>query len=108
MMTCSMRCSRLRSCQQGRRGGHCYYEQGSPLLSHASSRCPVGRRPEESHTAEVGSPEESRPPDTWTESGQTPILREVSSSSPSEGPSTSDGQTRAAIRTATAFDPRDC
>ncbi|WP_162260251.1 hypothetical protein [Nocardioides sp. Root190] len=22
----------------GRRGGHCYYEQGSPFLSHASSR----------------------------------------------------------------------
>ena len=41
MITCSaccMCCSRLRSFRCGRRGGHCYYEQGSPFLSHASSR----------------------------------------------------------------------
>ena len=30
----------------GRRGGHCYYELGSPLLSHASSRRPTVRKPE--------------------------------------------------------------
>ena len=34
----SMCCSRLCSFRCGRRGGHCYYEQGSPFLSHASSR----------------------------------------------------------------------
>jgi len=34
-----------------------------------------------SHTRErVGSPKESVPPGTWTESGQRPILRKVSSS----------------------------
>src|SRR5918995_730191 len=76
-----MRCSRLRSFRSGRRGGQCYYEQGSPFLSHASSRCATGCRPEVSHTRErVGSPKESGPPGTWTESGQTPILRKVSSS----------------------------
>lgn len=66
---------------KGRRGGQCYYEQGSPFLSHASSRCPTGCRPKVSHTqTRVGSPKESVPPRTWTESGQTPILRKVSSS----------------------------
>ena len=60
----------------GRRGGHCYYEQGSPLWSHASSRCPTVRSPIESHTRRrVGSREKSPPPDTWTESGLTPILQ---------------------------------
>src|SRR3954452_23782071 len=63
----------------GRRGGHCYYELGSPLLSHASSRRPTGRRPDVSHTNQWwAADEESVPPSTWTESGQTPILREVS------------------------------
>src|SRR6476660_8423643 len=33
-----------------RRGGQCYYELGSPLWSHASSRCPTSRSPCESHT----------------------------------------------------------
>jgi len=50
--------------------------KGSPLWSHASSRCPTVRRPDESHTLRrVGSREKSVPPDTWTESGQTPILQ---------------------------------
>src|SRR5680860_828115 len=63
-----------------RRGGQCYYEQGSPLWSHASSRCPAGSRPEVSHTRKrVGSPKESVPPSTWIESGQTSILWQVSS-----------------------------
>src|SRR3954453_11174193 len=81
MMTCFMCCSRLCAIRCGRRGGHCYYEQGSPFLSHASSQCPTGRRPIVSHTPDlVGSREESLPPDTWTESGQTPALTESSSS----------------------------
>src|SRR3954452_14499088 len=76
-----MYCSRLCSIRCGRRGGHCYYEQGRPFLSHASSRCPAGRRPIVSHThGRVGSRIESFPPDTWTESGQTPALTESSSS----------------------------
>ena len=49
-------------------------------MSHASLRCPAGCRPEVSHTrTRVGSPNESVPPGTWTESGQTPVLRESSS-----------------------------
>jgi hypothetical protein len=44
-------------------------------------RCPTGCRPKVSHTRQrAGSRMESIPSDTWTESGQTPILREVSSS----------------------------
>jgi transposase len=40
---------------------------------------PAGRRPKVSHTrTRVGSPKESRPPSTWTESGPTPILRRSS------------------------------
>jgi hypothetical protein len=37
------------------------------------------RKPIESHThiAGVGSREESIPPDAWTESGRTPILKEI-------------------------------
>jgi len=63
----------------GRRGGQCYYELGSPLLRHASSRRPTGRRPDVSHTNQWwAADEESVPPSTWTESGQTRILREVS------------------------------
>ena len=39
---------------------------------------PDGLRPEESHTHKwMGSREESPPPDTWTESGQTPILSAI-------------------------------
>jgi len=47
---------------------------------HEKSRCPTDCRPQESHTPRrrVGRRVESLPPDTWTESGQTPILREVS------------------------------
>jgi hypothetical protein len=33
----------------------------------------TGREP---HPSRVGSPVESPPPDTWIESGQTPILKE--------------------------------
>ena len=58
----SMCCSRLCSIRRGRRGGHCYYELGSPFLSHASSRRPAGCRPIVSHTSErVGSRMESCP-----------------------------------------------
>src|SRR5665811_946831 len=64
-----------------RRGGQCYYELGSPLSSHASSTVPDGLQTgREPHRHLVGSRVESPPPDTWTESGQTPALREVSSS----------------------------
>lgn len=63
------------------RGGHCYCELGTSLLSHTTPRCSTGCKPELSHTHErVGSRNESNPPNTWIESGQTPILREVSSS----------------------------
>ena len=27
-------------------GGHCYYELGRPLFSHAPARCPTGRQTE--------------------------------------------------------------
>lgn len=62
-----------------RRGRHRYYELGSPLLSHASSRCPAGRRPKEGHTRErVGSPEESGPAGhldrVWPDTGPTGIV----------------------------------
>jgi hypothetical protein len=40
----------------GLRGGHCYYELGSPFWSHASTRHPAVSKPKESHTNEpVGS-----------------------------------------------------
>src|SRR3954451_5033630 len=92
MMTRFMCCSRLCAIRCGRRGGHCYYEQGSPFLSHASSQCPTGRRPIVSHTPDlVGSREESLPPDTWTESGQTPALTESSSSRDQATPGRVDG-----------------
>ena len=56
-------------------------------MSHASSRHPAGRRPKVSHTRiRVGSPKESRPPSTWTESGLTPILPRSSSSPECDGP----------------------
>ena len=63
----------------GRRGGHCYYELGSPLLSHASSRRPTGRKPEESHTHErVGSRDGERPAEhldrVWPDTGPTGIV----------------------------------
>ena len=57
----------------------CYFELGSPLLSHASPRCSAGRSPCESHTNQWWAAAiESVPPNTWTESGLTPILGEVS------------------------------
>ena len=60
------------------RVGHCYCELGTPLLGHASSRCPAVRRPKVSHTqTRVGSREESVPPSAWTESGWTPVLQGI-------------------------------
>jgi len=61
------------------RDGQCYYEQGSPFLSHASSRHPTGCRPEESHTRkQVGSRKESVPPGTldrvWPETNPAESL----------------------------------
>jgi hypothetical protein len=39
---------------------------------------PDGTQPErEPHPSGVGSREESLPPDTWTESGQTPMLSAI-------------------------------
>jgi hypothetical protein len=48
---------------------------GQPLLEPRLVMVPDGLQTEsEPHPKRVGSPEESLPPDTWTESGQTPIL----------------------------------
>jgi hypothetical protein len=81
MMTFSMRVLPPGSFRCGRRGGHCYYELGSPFLSHTPSAGPGGQQSEsEPHPHGVGSPKESVPPSTWTESGQTPALPKVSSS----------------------------
>ena len=52
-----------------------------PFRATPRQRCPTGLQTgREPHQHLVGSREESPPPDTWTESGQTPALREVSSS----------------------------
>src|SRR5665647_2560593 len=81
MITFAIAFSCFSWCRLGRRGGQCYYELGSPLSSHASSTVPDGLQTGgEPHRHLVGSRVESPPPDTWTESGQTPALREVSSS----------------------------
>jgi hypothetical protein len=63
-------------------GGHRYFEQNKPLSSLSSRATRRDRKPCESHTNDTGEQplNESVPPDTWTESGQTPILGEVSSS----------------------------
>ena len=54
---------------------------GQSLSSHASSTVPDGLQTgREPHQHLVGSREKSPPPDTWTESGQTPILWQSSSS----------------------------
>src|SRR4051812_2884050 len=71
-----MRCSDLSWNQYGRRGGQCYYEQGSPFLSHASSRCPTGRRPKASHTGDAGGQPQEEPPAghldrVWPDTGPT-------------------------------------
>ena len=63
----------------GRRGGHCYYELGSPLLSHASSRRPTVRKPEvEPHPEPGGQPKRERPAEhldrVWPDTGPTGIL----------------------------------
>src|SRR3954451_3978297 len=65
----------FRRSDEGLRGGHCYYERGSPLWSHASARHPAGAQTgREPHPLMVGSRMESVPPSTWTESGRTPVL----------------------------------
>jgi hypothetical protein len=62
-----------------RRGGQCYFELGSPLLSHASPRCSADRSPDESHTNKWwAAAKEGVLSNTWTESGQTSILCQVS------------------------------
>ena len=68
------------NCRWERRGGQCYYEQGSPLLSHASSRCPAGRRPKESHTRPSGGQPHGEPPAehlarVWPDTGPTGIVQ---------------------------------
>jgi hypothetical protein len=65
------------SCQQG---GHRYFEQNKPLSSLSSRGARRDRKPDESHTNDTGGQPliESVSPSTWTESGQTPILRQVS------------------------------
>src|SRR6476620_4897495 len=50
MVTSVMTLLALPRTDRERRGGQCYYELGSPLWSHASSRCPTSRSPCESHT----------------------------------------------------------
>jgi hypothetical protein len=61
-----------------RRGGQCYFELGRPLLSHASSRCPASRRPDESHTHDRwAAARESVPPDTSTKPRDGQIVRPV-------------------------------
>src|SRR6478672_9789210 len=50
MITSVMTLLALPRTDRERRGGQCYYELGSPLWSHASSRCPTSRSPCESHT----------------------------------------------------------
>jgi hypothetical protein len=58
----------------GRRGGHRYYELGSPLLGHASSQRPTVRKPESSHTLKQGGqPRIERPAErldrVWPDTG---------------------------------------
>jgi hypothetical protein len=79
MMTCYMCCSRLCSVRWGRRGGHCYYEQGSPFLSHASSAAPGGEQTEiEPQAQRVGSPLENDPAEhldrVWPDAGPMGIV----------------------------------
>jgi hypothetical protein len=61
------------------RAGHRHFAQGKPLLSLSSPRAtaPDPRRPNESHTASVGSRKESDGPGIWTEPGQAPVLPQV-------------------------------
>ena len=62
----------------GRRGGHCYYELGSPLLSHASHGARrSANRNRATPSSRVGSRKESVPSSTWTESGLTPVLQAI-------------------------------
>ena len=63
----------------GSRGGHCYYELGSLLWSHAFARRPTGAQTEESHTNElVGSREVSIPAEradrVWSDTGPNGIV----------------------------------
>jgi hypothetical protein len=66
-------------CQQG---GHRYFEQNKPLSSLSPHGARPGRKPDDSHTNHAGGQplKESVSLDTWTESGQTPILCQVLSS----------------------------
>jgi len=59
-------------------GGHRYFELRKPLLSLSlPMTAPGPRRPNESHTASVGSRIESDEPDAWTEPGRAPVLEQV-------------------------------
>jgi hypothetical protein len=61
------------------RGGHCYYELGSPLWSHASTRRPTGAQTDrEPHPLMVGSRMESVPAEhldrVWPDAGPEAIV----------------------------------
>jgi hypothetical protein len=61
------------------RGGHCYCEPGSPLLSHTSARWSTGTQPEkEPHPDPGGQPHGERPANhldrVWPDTGPTGIV----------------------------------
>ena len=61
----------------GSLGWTCYYQLGSRLWSHALAQHPTGTRAgSEPHHLMVGSPMESVPPKTRTDSVRTPVLPE--------------------------------
>jgi hypothetical protein len=62
-----------------KQGGHRYFEQNRPLSSHSLHGARRGRKPDESHTNTTGRQPliKSDPPNTWTESGRTPVLRPI-------------------------------
>jgi hypothetical protein len=68
----------VRSVRRGQR----YFERNKPPSSLSSRGARRDRKPGESHTRGTDGqpPNESVSPSTWTESGQTPVLQEVSSS----------------------------
>ena len=60
-------------------GGHCFYELGSPLVSHAPARHPTGPQTgREPHPHRVGSRERERPAEhldrVWPDTGHDEIL----------------------------------
>jgi hypothetical protein len=63
-----------------KQGGHRYFEQNKPLSSLSLHGARRDRKPIESHTNDTGGQPlfESVSPGTWTESGRTSVLAEVS------------------------------